>query len=101
MPEAPKSKKLPWITSAPKKDMNKGEDSKFYNSGHWRKLRLMFLQRNPACVVCGKSAAVADHITPIKQGGDRYSFSNLQPLCNRCHNVKRGQERHQKKDADS
>ncbi|MBF0421907.1 MAG: HNH endonuclease [Magnetococcales bacterium] len=34
------------------------------------------------------AAVVADHITPIKSGGDRYSQDNLQSLCLSCHSRK-------------
>jgi 5-methylcytosine-specific restriction protein A len=94
MPNRPQSKRLPWITALPKKDANKGEDSKFYNSPTWRKLRKMFITQYPVCAVCGTPASVVDHITPIKHGGDRYSFSNMQAMCAKCHNAKRGREAH-------
>ena len=37
-------------------------------------------------------ARVVDHITPIKDGGERFCWSNLQPLCISCHNRKTAKE---------
>jgi 5-methylcytosine-specific restriction endonuclease McrA len=37
---------------------------------------------------------VVDHIIAIKDGGDALNEANLQSLCNRCHQRKRGQESH-------
>ena len=39
-----------------------------------------------------KKATMVDHIVPIKQGGDKFSFSNLQSLCWTCHSRKSAQE---------
>lgn len=35
---------------------------------------------------------MVDHIVPLHEGGDSLDWSNLQPLCNRCHARKRGRE---------
>ena len=64
------------------------ESTDFYNSRTWRKVSQSFLMSNPVCVMCGKPAQHSDHIVAIKNGGDRYSFSNLQALCISCHNIK-------------
>jgi 5-methylcytosine-specific restriction protein A len=42
-----------------------------------------------------KPAEMVDHITPIRLGGARFAASNLQPLCNACHAVKRAEESRQ------
>jgi len=65
----------------------------FYNSGAWRKLRNWFIKANPLCVECKKlgvitQANIVDHITPIKNGGEKLSSQNLQGLCHWHHNVK-------------
>ena len=65
----------------------------------WRKVRLMYLRANPLCepkmprarelgIGCGKPARVVDHIVPKECGGQDIE-SNLQSLCDRCHNRKR------------
>lgn len=70
------------------------EDSKaFYNGKDWRALSKRQLQREPLCAEClragrVKPAEIADHITPISEGGARYDDENLQSLCKRCHNRK-------------
>lgn len=74
--------------------MNREQDNaKFYNSAAWRKVSKMFLQRNPLCVRCKEQgltveAKHSDHIVEINDGGATLSFSNLQPLCIRHHNIK-------------
>ncbi|MBO5821073.1 MAG: HNH endonuclease [Alistipes sp.] len=42
-------------------------------------------------------ATIVDHITPINSGGARFDFTNLQGLCDTCHNKKSGREAHKKK----
>ena len=96
--------KSPW--SLPKHERKVQEGRKkgnktFYQSHKWRKHRKLFLQSNPLCVECLKKgrtepATVVDHITPINQGGDAWSYDNLQPMCSRCHNKKSGRERWKK-----
>jgi len=73
----------------------------FYKTRLWKRIRLRQLAKSPLCRECEQrgritGANVADHITPIKNGGDKYSEKNLQSLCNTCHNRKRGKERWQK-----
>jgi len=99
MPMMPHTTPRPWM---PKQQPHSGrsvDNSDFYNSMHWRKLRASFLQSNPLCVECSKNravveATVADHIKPIAQGGSSLDESNLQSLCNYHHNKKSGKERH-------
>ncbi len=66
---------------------------KFYNSAKWRKTSKAFLKNNPLCIVCSRPATITDHIKEIKDGGDRYSWENLQSMCNSCHNKKTAEER--------
>jgi len=41
--------------------------------------------------VCdGPKEAQADHIVPIRQGGERYDLANGQTLCIACHGRKTG-----------
>ncbi len=75
------------------------EHKAFYDSSTWRKFRLELLRREPLCRVCRAAGCVTlaemvDHIVPIRLGGDRLSWANVQPLCARCHQVKRGEEAH-------
>lgn len=70
------------------KTMRNKEASNFYNSRAWRNVSKSFLTSNPVCLMCGSIAQHSDHIVAIKDGGDKYSFSNLQPLCIACHNSK-------------
>jgi 5-methylcytosine-specific restriction protein A len=65
----------------------------FYQSAAWRAVRAAFLCEHPLCCRCDGNgwvvaATVVDHITPIKDGGARFNWSNLQPLCVSCHNRK-------------
>ncbi len=65
----------------------------FYQSAAWRAVRAAFLRAHPLCVGCethGRvvAAFVADHVQPVKEGGARFEWSNLQALCVSCHNAK-------------
>ena len=70
----------------------------FYNSRAWRLTRNAYARSNPLCVACrnegiATTSQVVDHITPIKQGGDRLAAGNLQSLCHRHHAIKTALER--------
>ena len=65
----------------------------FYKSLAWQRTRAAFLRAHPLCCACeAKGLVVAaravDHIQPIKSGGDRLDWRNLQALCIACHNRK-------------
>lgn len=65
-----------------------------YNSTAWRKLRLQVLREYPICNNCKRlPSTVADHITPVRLGGDFWDINNLQGLCASCHNSKSAKER--------
>lgn len=69
----------------------------FYGSKAWRSLRAAVLQERPLCRCCQSAglvvaATVVDHIQPIKAGGARFDWDNLQPLCVSCHNRKTASE---------
>ena len=66
-----------------------------YDAAH-RTWRAAVLARDPICKACGQERATyADHIIPLNQGGAKLDLANGQGLCARCHQVKRGKERHQ------
>ncbi len=69
------------------------EDQRQYDSAKhrtwWRKA---VLAEHPTCP-CGAPATVADHIVSLKRGGE-WGLDNGQGLCLRCHQSKRGRERH-------
>ena len=77
------------------------ENRRFYSSARWQKLRNWFLRRNPICASCGRIAKVVDHRLAIKDGGESTAESNLQALCNDCHQRKRGQESHHLRGGES
>ena len=71
---------------------------KRYNTARWKKKRLWFIKRNPACVHCKNKgvftpATVVDHINPAaNEEIDFWEISNWQPLCATCHNIKSSEE---------
>jgi len=69
----------------------------FYKTPEWLSVKKQYLKEHPLCVECLKSgkrtrATIVDHIVPIKQGGDKFSESNLQALCWSCHSRKSVEE---------
>ncbi len=98
MPTIKKSVRRPWQPERKAQEGRIHSNTKFYQSPAWRKLRALKLEQNPLCEQCGmKSAKVADHITPINQGGEPLDINNLQSLCHTCHNCKSGREAHTRK----
>jgi len=101
MPKIPEDSSRHWVPKKQGQQPSRDTDGNFYRSRRWRKVREQQLIREPLCRECleagvVKAAEMVDHIQPIKQGGDKYAPSNLQSLCNKHHNIKRGRERHGK-----
>ena len=72
------------------------ESAAIYNSTRWRKVRTHILKRDGGiCQMCGRSekSMIVDHIKEIKDGGEPYSYDNLQTLCKSCHNIKTAKEK--------
>ena len=51
----------------------------------WNKVKNAYLARHPYCENCYEPAEEVHHKVPIKEGGDRLSFSNLLAVCRICH----------------
>ena len=51
----------------------------------WNKVKNAYLAKHPYCENCHEPAEEVHHIIPIKDGGDRLSFSNLKAVCKVCH----------------
>jgi 5-methylcytosine-specific restriction protein A len=64
----------------------------FYNSARWKYTRRRQLHHHPLCAVCGEIATDVDHIRPVEDGGDPWSFTNLMSLCHSCHSMKTRRE---------
>lgn len=70
-----------------------GSRDPFYQTKQWKQDRLAHLMSIPLCVICEREgrtreATVSDHIIPIKQGGDKWDWSNRQALCGHCNALK-------------
>ena len=76
-----------------KQQREQPQDTRYWSQA-WRRARLAYLKKHPACVDCGKPANVCDHITPVRQGGEFWDSDNWQSMCTRCHNAKSGREAH-------
>jgi 5-methylcytosine-specific restriction protein A len=62
-----------------------------YSSTRWRQLRRKKLQADPFCAKCAPrivAANTVDHIVPIRRGGERWDWANLESLCKPCHSRK-------------
>lgn len=99
MPKLQSSRHRAWIKKR-KRVASFTDNSNFYNSRQWRRLRQYVMQLNPLCKHCKekdiiKAGQCIDHIIPIRMGGDRLNVKNLQTLCNSCHAVKSGKEAHE------
>lgn len=57
-----------------------------------RTQRAEILARDPVCYLryagCTGTATEEDHVVPLAQGGDRWSYSNRRGACHHCHGVK-------------
>ena len=64
------------------------------NARRWAAVRRAAFERDGwRCVECGKAGRLeADHIVPLKRGGDPWDPANLQSLCRGCHIEKTARE---------
>jgi 5-methylcytosine-specific restriction endonuclease McrA len=72
----------------------------WYQSKEWKQIRAAYLAANPFCECDehkGKKvkAEMVDHIKPIKQGGSRTDWANLQALTNKCHFAKSARDKNE------
>lgn len=85
--------KRPWIQERKPFERERRHNDFDYNCRRWRKLRKHQLDLFPLCKNCEEKglasmAKVADHIVPVRKGGEGFELSNLQSLCTECHNRK-------------
>lgn len=97
-----KSGKKPRAAGIDTADMRKSwsgvEDTSLYHTRRWRRLRIWILQRDPVCCICKLEAStVADHVLPVRLGGEFWDEDNLQGVCAPCHNAKSAKEKHIRK----
>jgi len=84
--------KRPWIKSTSYQGA-RNNDTSFYRTSEWIRVRKEFLSSNPNCCICGNKAQMVDHKKRILDGGDKINWNNLQPMCNSCHASKSAKER--------
>ena len=95
-----KSQPAKWIAAKKSHEAHATNNYPFYNSKRWRKISASFRACYPICEACEEKGLVVaaqcvDHIKPINQGGAKWSWANLQSLCNSCHAKKSGREAHE------
>lgn len=98
MPKKIQTVKRPWVQERKPFERTRTHDDFDYNGRKWRKLRALQLDKFPLCKHCDEKdivsvATVADHIVPVKKGGDGYSMDNLQSLCKKCHDSKSARDK--------
>ena len=99
MPKAPKPIRPHWVPERKAFGRRNTDNSRFYESWPWRKLRKSFKEKHPCCIKCEaegivRATAYVDHIQRIEDGGAPLDEKNLQPLCKFHHNSKSGKEAH-------
>lgn len=67
----------------------------FYNSKLWRDTsKLVLLEENYVCAMCGGEATMTDHIVSVRKAWElRLVRSNLQASCKACNDTKAIRER--------
>lgn len=95
------STSVPWNKKKSQGRVYKNSSTFDYTNSKWRALRAEKLRISPYCECeeCkGKKvpARVVDHIQPITLNGNPYDINNLQSMTDRCHNIKRANEKNQK-----
>jgi 5-methylcytosine-specific restriction endonuclease McrA len=99
MPSLPKPTRRPWQPAPQKREyVPHAARSPEYSTARWQRARATQLASCPCCEACTKQgrttpATVADHIKPVRLGGDFYDPANHQSLCRPCHQAKSASER--------
>lgn len=105
MPNLPKNKFKTTTSNKMENRINSRLNYPEYHTTTWRAIRAAQLSEQPFCKHCGEKgkhelASVCDHITPVyvyfQNGKDFWEASvktNLQSLCESCHNSKSGKEK--------
>lgn len=79
--------------TAAEHDERRGDATARGYDSAWRRVRAVALARDSGlCCLCHRPAVLVDHITPIRDGGERLALDNLQSLCRRCHDAKTGED---------
>lgn len=66
---------------------------RFYYSAAWKRAREEQLEAFPFCAECNRPANVVDHVVPRRVDPSReLDATNLQSMCQQCHNRKRQRE---------
>jgi len=79
--------------AAAEHDARRGSSRERGYDYRWERVRAMHLANEPLCRMCQQAgrtsaAVLVDHITPIRDGGERLDDDNLQSLCRACHDSK-------------
>jgi 5-methylcytosine-specific restriction protein A len=99
MPSLPTAKRRPWQPEPQKrKYVPHAARSSEYGTARWQRARATQLAKCPCCETCTKQgrttpATVADHIKPVRLGGDFWDAANHQSLCRPSHQAKSASER--------
>lgn len=72
----------------PQRDTRPSSSKRGYGA-EWQRIRLRVLAEEPFCRVCGLKAKIVDH---IDGNAANVARSNLQAMCQRCHNRKTNRE---------
>jgi len=106
MPSLPKATRRPWQPAPAKQvyQQHAARDSR-YSTAAWQRARASQLAQQPLCQECRSqgrttAATVADHIQPVRLGGDFWSPANHQSLCRPCHQAKSARERLQQPEGE-
>jgi len=97
MPSLQRTVQRPWMGERKAHEGHKNTGFN-YSSRRWKKVRELFIRRNPLCKACADSgkivqASVVDHIVPISHGGNGWNETNFQSLCKSCHDSKSAKEK--------
>lgn len=90
-----KSTRPPWLPERKAFGRMKVDNGRFYRSKEWIATRNAFRTANPLCKnvdTCGGATHTVDHIKPISEGGAKFDWGNLQPLCKSCNASKTGKQ---------
>ena len=97
MPNQPKSKSRPWLSSRCREENNKMQlrprSDNLYHTARWTKESKAFREENPLCATCLKegiihAAEAVDHVVPYPLC-DFWDKTNWAPIC-RKHNIQKG-----------
>ena len=78
-------------------EQKRGSSSGRGYDAEWHRISRLHLREFPLCARCGQAATLTHHIIRIADGGSVKEYTNLESLCNDCHDKIHAEHRYMRR----